>query len=262
MLRIDGEEFRGKRVVMTAGTKGAGAAAFKRFVAGGATVVTTARSGPPDFMAAESFVIADLATADGVSAFAAAALERLGGVDILVHVVGGSSSPGGGFAALEDRHWQDELNINLMSAVRLDRLLVPHMLDNGSGVVVHTGSIQRKLPLHDSTTAYAAAKAALVTYSKALSKEVGPSGVRVNVVSPGWIYTSASEALVKRIALASDLDEDAARQTIVDALGGIPLGRPAQPEEVAELIAFLASDRASAIHGAEFTIDGGTVPTV
>ena len=262
MARIDPEEFRGKRVVVTAGTKGAGAATFRRFVAGGASVITAARAGPPDFMADEDFVRADLSTAQGASALAAAALERLGGVDILVHVVGGSSSPAGGYSVLEDRHWQDELNLNLMSAVRLDRLLLPQMVGRGSGVVVHTGSIQRKLPLHDSTTAYAAAKAALVTYSKALSKEVGPSGVRVNVVSPGWIYTSASEALVKRIALASDLDEDAARQTIVDALGGIPLGRPAQPEEVAELIAFLASDRASAIHGAEFTIDGGTVPTV
>ncbi|WP_448664681.1 SDR family oxidoreductase [Sphingomonas sp. CJ20] len=262
MARIDPEEFRGKRVVLTAGTKGAGAATFQRFVAGGARVITTARSGPPDFMAADAFVEADLSTAEGVSAFAAAAVERLGGVDILAHVVGGSSSPAGGFAALEDRHWQQELDINLMSAVRLDRLLIPHMLAGGSGVVVHTGSIQRKLPLPESTTAYAAAKAALVTYSKALSKEVGPKGVRVNVVSPGWIYTSASDALVKRIAAASDFSEDRARQSIVDALGGIPLGRAAQPEEVAELIVFLASGRAAAIHGAEFTIDGGTVPTV
>jgi NAD(P)-dependent dehydrogenase (short-subunit alcohol dehydrogenase family) len=262
MPKVDPEEFRGKRVLITAGTKGAGAATFRRFATGGASIITTARSGPPSFIPGGAFVQADLSTSEGVSDFAAAALDRLGGVDILVHVVGGSSSPGGGYSVLEDRHWQDELNINLMSAVRLDRHLVPHMVGNGAGAVVHTGSIQRKLPLHDSTTAYAAAKAALTTYSKALSKEVGPRGVRVNIVSPGWIYTSASEALVKRIAATSDLSEDSARQSIVDALGGIPLGRPAQPEEVAELIAFLASDRASAIHGAEFTIDGGTVPTV
>jgi NAD(P)-dependent dehydrogenase (short-subunit alcohol dehydrogenase family) len=262
MASIDPAEFSGKRIVVTAGTKGAGAATFQRLIAGGARVITAARSGPPSFIPTDAFVQADLSTAEGVSAFAAAALDRLGGIDILVHVVGGSSSPSGGYTMLDDRHWQDELNINLMSAVRLDRLLVPQMVGNGAGVVVHTGSIQRKLPLHDSTTAYAAAKAALVTYSKALSKEVGPRGVRVNVVSPGWIYTSASEALVKRIAAASDLSEEMARHSIVDALGGIPLGRPAQPEEVAELIVFLASDRAAAIHGAEFTIDGGTVPTV
>jgi NAD(P)-dependent dehydrogenase (short-subunit alcohol dehydrogenase family) len=255
-------EFGGRKVVVTGGTKGAGAAVFRHFIAGGAEVVTAARSDRPDFVPADAFVQADLGTSEGVSAFAAAALERLGGIDILVHVVGGSSSPGGGFAALEDRHWTQELNLNLMSAVRLDRALLPPMTARGRGSVVHTGSIQRKLPLHESTTAYAAAKAALTAYSKALSKEAGPKGVRVNVVSPGWIYTDASEALVKRIAAGSGSSEEAARQGIIDALGGIPLGRPAQPEEVAELIAFLVSDRASAIHGAEFTIDGGTVPTI
>lgn len=258
----DPTEFAGKIVVVTGGTKGAGAAAFRRLSAGGATVMTAARSARPDFVPPERFVQADLSTADGVSLFAAGVRERLGAVDIIVHVLGGSSSPGGGFAALEDRHWAAELNLNLLGAVRLDKALLPSMLERGSGAIVHTGSIQRKLPLHDSTIAYAAAKAALVTYSKALSKEVGPQGVRVNVVSPGWIYTEASEALVKRIAAASDASEEEAKASVLAALGGIPLGRPAQPEEVAELIAFLASSRASAIHGAEFTIDGGTVPTV
>jgi NAD(P)-dependent dehydrogenase (short-subunit alcohol dehydrogenase family) len=129
-------------------------------------------------------------------------------------------------------------------------------------VVIHVASIQRRLPLHDSTTAYAAAKAALTTYSKALSKEVGPKGIRVNVVSPGWIYTEAAEALVQRLAASSGGTPESARQGILEALGGIPLGRPAKPEEVAELIAFLTSDRASAIHGAEYVIDGGTIPTM
>lgn len=262
MARIDAQEFAGKRIVLTGGTGGAGAATFRRLAAGGARVVTAGRNARPDFVPEDGFVRADLATPEGVSAFASEVEARLGEIDIVVHVLGGSSSPGGGFAALEDRHWADELNLNLLSAVRLDRKLVPAMAARGSGAIVHTGSIQRKLPLHESTTAYAAAKAALVAYSKALSKEVGPSGVRVNVVSPGWIYTSASEAFVDRIAADSGRSREAARQSVIDALGGIPLGRPARPEEVAELIAFLASDRASAIHGAEFTIDGGTVPTV
>jgi len=262
MARVDPEEFSGKTVVVTAGTKGAGAATFQRFMAGGATVITAARTERPDFVPAHSFVQADLSTLEGVSAFASEVLDRFGAVDIIAHVLGGSASPGGGFAVLGENHWADALNLNLLSAVRLDRALVPPMSERGTGAIVHTASIQRKLPLHNSTTAYAAAKAALVAYSKAISKELGPKGVRVNVVSPGWIYTESSEALVKRIAVSSATSEEAARQSILDALGGIPIGRPARPQEVAELIAFVASDRASAIHGSEVTIDGGTVPTI
>ena len=258
---IDPAEFQGRRVVVTGGTKGAGRATVQRFVAGGAQVLTAARNGI-DGPAGARLVEADLTTPDGTLRLAEAALEHLGGVDVLVHVLGGSASPGGGFAALTDDHWHAELHLNLLAAVRLDRALVPGMIARGQGVVVHVSSIQRRLPLYDSTTAYAAAKAALTTYSKALSKEIGPKGVRVNVVSPGWIYTEASDALIARIAASTGGTLEAARQSILDALGGIPLGRPAQPEEIAELIAFLTSDRASAIHGAEHVIDGGTVPTV
>lgn len=258
MSSIDSHEFSGKRVVITAGTKGAGAATFRRL----ATIVTAARSERPSFVPNDCFVRADLSTAGGVSGFAATAIERLDGVDILVHVLGGSAFPGGGFAALEELHWEQELNLNLLSAVRLDRALVPEMVERVAGVIIHTASIQRKMPLHDSTTAYTAAKAALAASSKALSKEVGPEGLRINVVLPEWIYTSAADAMVKHIAANSGGSEQDARQSILDALGGIPIGRPAQPEEVAELIAFLISARALAIHGTEFTIDGGTVATI
>jgi NAD(P)-dependent dehydrogenase (short-subunit alcohol dehydrogenase family) len=256
-----GTEFEGRRVLVTGGTKGAGLATVKRFLAGGAVVVTAARGDAVTPRGAH-VVAADLSAADGPSRLADAATERMGGVDILVHVVGGSSSPGGGFEALTEEHWRAELNLNLMSAVRLDRALLPPMIARGAGAVIHVSSIQRRLPLPDSTIAYAAAKAALTTYSKALSKELGPKGVRVNVVSPGWIYTEASDALVRRIAESAGGDLDAARQSILDALGGIPIGRPAEPEEVAELIAFLASPRAASIHGAEYVIDGGTMPTI
>ena len=208
------------------------------------------------------FIPADLTTTEGAATAASAVREHLGGVDILVHNLGGSKSPGGGFAALTEELWLDEINLNLLAAVRLDRLLVPGMIELGAGVVIHISSIQRSLPLPDSTTAYAAAKAALATYSKALSKELGPKGVRVMSVSPGWIYTTASQAMVSRIAESGGIDEGAARQSILDALGGIPIGRPAWPWEVAELVAFLASSRASSIHGAEYVIDGGTIPTI
>lgn len=135
------------------------------------------------------------------------------------------------------------------------------MIARGSGAVVHVTSIQSVLPLPGATTAYA--KAALKTYSKSISKELGPKGVRVNVVSPGWIMTESSQDLLKRLQQAANggtIEE--ARQVVLDSLGGIPIGRPAEPHEVADLIAYLASDRAAAVHGAEFVIDGGTVPTV
>lgn len=259
---IDPHEFSGKRVLVTGGTKGTGAAIVRRLAAAGATVATTARSPSSEGLPAGLFVQADLGTVKGVDRVVGAILDKFGGIDIVVHNLGGSSTPGGGFAAIADELWQQELNVNLMAAVRLDRALLPQMIERRSGVIIHISSIQRRLPLHESTIAYAAAKAALTTYSKVLSKEVGPKGVRVTSVAPGWIMTEAAEHMVQRIAEHGGIDDAAARQSIMDALGGIPIGRPAFPEEVAELVAFLASDRAASIHGAEYTIDGGTVPVV
>jgi NAD(P)-dependent dehydrogenase (short-subunit alcohol dehydrogenase family) len=188
-------------------------------------------------------------------------MAQLGGVDIVVNVVGGSSAPAGGFAALDDTVWWRELNQNLMPAVRLDRALLPSMIEQGSGVVVHVTSIQHVLPLPESTTAYAAAKAALSTYSKSLSKEVTPKGIRVVRVAPGWIETEAAVALAQRLAAQAGTDYEGGKQIIMKGLGGIPLGRPARPMEVAGLIAFLVSPRAASITGVEYVIDGGTVPT-
>src|SRR5678815_3982455 len=130
--------------------------------------------------------------------------------DILINNVGGSTAPGGGFAALTDDDWDAALSGNLLCAVRLDRGLLPGMLERGSGVIIHISSIQRSLPLHESTLAYAAAKAALTNYSKGLSKEVGPKGVRVNSVAPGFIETTAAEALIDRLAASAGTDRNVA----------------------------------------------------
>src|SRR5882672_2752434 len=255
-------ELAGRRALVTGATKGVGHAVAARLREAGASVLGTARARPADLSAEELFVTANVATAEGCAAVADAVKKQFGGIDIVVHVVGGSSAPAGGFAVLDDREWQRALDLNLFPAVRLDRALLPAMLKQGAGVIIHVTSIQRQLPLAEATIAYAAAKAALANYSKGLSKEVSPKGVRVVRVSPGWVETEAAVNLVKRLALEAGTGEEAARQGLMDSLGGIPLGRPAKPTEVAELIAFLASPRATAITGTEYVIDGGTVPTV
>ena len=260
-LAYDPREFEGKRVLVTGGTKGVGEAIVRRLTLGGAVVAATARSAPPQGQTPTLFVQADTSTPDGVLTVADAVLERFGGVDILVHNVGGSAAPGGGFQALTDDDWLHELNTNLLAAVRLDRRFLPGMLERRSGVILHIASIQHRLPLYDSTLAYAAAKGALSTYSKGLANEVGLKGVRVNLISPGFIETSGAHGMIVQMAKSNGIDENAARQKIMDLLGGIPLGRPGTPEEVAELVAFLASERAASIHGSDYVIDGGTIPT-
>jgi NAD(P)-dependent dehydrogenase (short-subunit alcohol dehydrogenase family) len=262
MPTFDSSEFAGKRALVTGGTKGIGEAIVNRLAAGGAIVATTARSPSTEPKASALFVQADIGSRTGVDAVVRAVKERLGGVDILVNNVGGSSAPSGGVLALSDDDWQTTLEANLMAAVRLDRAFLPGMLAQKSGVLIHISSIQRRLPLFEATLAYAAAKAALTTYSKGLSKEVGPKGVRVNSVAPGYIETTAAAGLVARLAEKAGTSEEAARQGLMDSLGGIPIGRPGRPEEVAELVAFLVSDRAASIHGSEYVIDGGTVPAV
>ena len=255
-------QLHGLRAVVTGGTLGLGAAVVRALVDAGARVATSARKAPEAPVKGVSYVLADLTTADGVKTLADAVLKKWGGVDLLINVLGGSHAPSGGFAALTDEHWLSELSLNLLPAVRLDRALVPSMLAQGSGVVVHVSSIQRVLPLPDSTTAYAAAKGALTTYSKALSREVTPKGVRVLSVAPGWIMTEASEDFARRVGAGAGTDHEGGKKLIMDALGGIPVGRAATPQEVADLIVFLASPRSASSAGFEYRIDGGTVSTL
>ena len=251
---------QGRRALVTGGTLGAGAAVVALFQELGARVLTTARSRPADFSGG-AFVEADLTTEAGARVVIDAVHRELGGLDILVNVLGGSSAPAGGFTALGDADWNEEFALNFFPAVRLDRGLVPGMIAQGSGVVIHVTSIQNRLPLPEATNGYASAKAALNTYSKSLSKEVSPKGVRVVRVSPGWIASPKSNGLALRLAKEAGTDYAGGVEMIMKSLGGIPLGRPAEPREVADLIAFLASDRATSITGTEHVIDGGTIPT-
>src|SRR5205807_7712943 len=128
----------------TGGTKGMGEAIVRRLAAGGARVATTARSPLPEGQAPELFVQADISTRGGVDKVVREVLDRLGGVDILVNNVGGSSAPGGGVLALGDEDWQDTIDTNLFAAVRLDRGLLPGMLKQRPGVIIHISSIQRR----------------------------------------------------------------------------------------------------------------------
>ncbi len=255
-------ELAGKTALVTGGTKGAGRAIAERLKNAGAKVIITARQQPliPDEELC--FISADLSKSESAGIVAREVLENFGKLDILVNSLGGSETPGGGFAVLSDKDWEETVQTNLLAPVRLDREFLPQMLDRKSGVIIHIASIQGKLPLHDSTLPYAAAKAGLINYSKGLSKEVSPNGVRVLTVSPGWIMTESSKRMMERISESNNISVEEAEKSVMNALGGIPSGRPAKPEEVAELVGFLVSPRANYLTGAEYVIDGGTIPTI
>ena len=252
----DPDEFSGRSALVTGGTRGIGKGIADALRARGARVLVAARSVPDG--PSDDVIAADVSTADGVAALGVEALERLGGIDIVVHNVGGSGQYDGGAAALTDEDWQSALDANLLAAVRLDRAIIPGMVARGSGTIVHITSIQRRAPLATSIP-YAAAKAALTNYSKALSNELAPKGIRVNAVCPGYIETEAAYRMAEQIGQINDVSVDEARTQIMESIGGIPLGAPGSPADVGELVAFLVSDRAAYIAGAEYVIDGGSV---
>lgn len=255
----EGGEFAGKRALVTGGTRGIGAAIVDRLTRAGAAVAFTARSASAQ--ESELFVQADIGTREGIEVVTRHVNERLGGVDILVHNVGTDGDQHVPLLTQKDAVWQFVMDVNLFAPARLDRALVPGMVERGAGAVVHISSLSRSIPSANRVP-YGSAKAALSHYSKGLANEVAPRGVRVNSVTPGFTESDWGRSFVATFADKAGVDYEEGRRMVMNGIGGIPLGRPARPEEVAELVAFLVSDRASSIIGAEHVIDGGTRPTV
>lgn len=241
-FNVFANEFQGKRVLVTGGTRGIGFAIARRFLLSGATVAVTARSPEAEYFETALFIQADVGTAEGAERVVDHLQKAWGGLDILVNNVGASDAPPGGFETLSDEFWQGIIDVNLMAPIRLDRAFVPGMIKQNHGVVIHIGSIAHLLPQAQSTLPYSAAKAALRNYSKGLSKSVASNNVRVNMVSPGFIETSGAKKMIAEFQKNSGILEEVARKQIMNMIGGVPLGRTGKPEEVAELVAFLASD--------------------
>jgi NAD(P)-dependent dehydrogenase (short-subunit alcohol dehydrogenase family) len=244
----------GKRVLITGGTRGMGAAVAELLVAHQAHVVVTARH--QDGRPPAELILADLTSPGGADLVADQATSILGGLDVVVHCVGASFAKPGGALALTDDDWMQALNTNLLAAVRLDRAILPGMVERHSGAIVHISSMQWKRP-HESSPAYGPAKAALRSYSKVLASEFGPLGIRVNTVTPGYIATPLAEARITRIMDQSGISHAEAEAALLSTIGGVPLGRPGTAADVAQLVAFLVSDAAAYLTGSEFVIDGG-----
>ncbi len=258
-------ELEGKVAVVTGASRGIGLAAARALAAEGARVVAGARSNSDELdalvgTAPVEFVAVDLSTPSGPADLAAAALAS-GPIDVLINNVGAAKTRLGGFLSITDEDWTASLTLNLMATVRMTRAVLPSMIAAGSGAIVTTSSVNAFLP-DPAVLDYSAAKAAVANFSKSLSKEVAQHNIRVNTVSPGPVSTSLW------------LGEDGVAQTVARATGGDPAavanqaaadaatGRFTTPEEVADLLVFLASARAGNVTGADFTIDGGLIKTL
>lgn len=251
----------GKTAVITGASKGIGLATVKILIDEGVRVVGAARTITPELKeTGASACSADLATADGVAALMEYALAELGGIDLLVNNVGGAASVDlAGFLDVSDRRWSEVFELNLFSTVRMSRAAMDSLIER-RGAIVNVSSINSRLP-STGPVAYSAAKAALTAFGKSLSEEFGPRGVRVNTVSPGAVRTAIwedPEGFGSKVAASAGVEHTTFVEQIPETFG-ITTGRITEPAEVASLIAFLLSDVAGNITGADHIIDGGAI---
>jgi NAD(P)-dependent dehydrogenase (short-subunit alcohol dehydrogenase family) len=248
-----------RTVLVTGASRGIGLATARAFIAQGARVTGAARTITPELAAAGAHTVAaDLTTPGGVSRL----MQETGDLDVLVNNVGGGdASAVHGFLDVEDAEWRSLFDVNFFTAVRITRAALPALIAR-RGVIVNVSSVGARVPAA-GPVAYNTAKAALTALGKALAEEFGPAGVRVVTVSPGPVRTAVWEApggLGAQLAAAAHIghEEFLAR---VPAVMGMTTGRFTEPEEVAQLIAYLAAPQAASITGADFLIDGGLVKT-
>ncbi|HEV7752003.1 MAG TPA: oxidoreductase [Baekduia sp.] len=249
------DEFAGRRALVTGGSRGIGAAIAQRLIDGGATVVASARSAADTTPAGATFIPGDISTLDGAHQLATATLEQLGGIDIIINNAAAARVQLGGVAATPDEEWQDSLNLNFLSAVRVTSALLPSLIEQGEGGAIVNISSNAALFAPPPLAHYGAAKAALNVYTKALATELAGDGIRANVVTPGNVLTPGGNAVRQVFA-------DAGGVTLADTTAHVPLGRAGDPRDIAEVVAFLASDRAQWITGSDQLIDGGELPVV
>jgi NAD(P)-dependent dehydrogenase (short-subunit alcohol dehydrogenase family) len=243
------DELAGSRALVTGGSRGIGAAIAQRLIDAGATVATTARTQTTDTPTASTFIPADLRTSHGAAQLVDSAVQALGGLDILVNNAGAARAYPAGSATIPDEEWTDALNINFLSAVRVTRAALQTLAASKDAVVINISSAAATDPM-PPILHYAAAKAALLAYNAGLAKELAPNNIRVNAVLPGQVETAGGTELLQTIADAMGAPLEALSATI-------PLGRRGNPRDIAELVAFLASNRAQWITGESFAVDGG-----
>ena len=256
-------DFANKTVVVTGGSRGIGLAVAAMFAAAGARVYAGSRTVTDELAELGrrldvTHVPCDLATGDGVATLIDTTVAARGGIDVLVNNIAGSE-PAESVLAFSDEHWQRVLDVTLFSAVRAVRAAVPAMLGRPGASIVTIGSVNSRRPTA-MVAAYSAAKAALANYTKALSEELAPRGIRVNAVSPGPVRTplwTEPGGFAHYIAEQAGTTADDVMDRLLPESMAITTGRVSEPDEVARLVAFLASDQAGNITGVDYVIDGG-----